>query len=392
MTTKSVQAIQTKTEAQAPDWAALAMERETPCISVYFPLGPSGATAKPDFAELKRLLQASQASFEGAPITAAEAEQMLRSQWHRVLESQPVEGGGAAAGLVLFLSGAFFACYQLPASFPARVVVGREFHIRPLLHLVSADDQFFVLAASQKHVRFFRCSRYGIHGMTLERIPEILRQDLETHSMEKQIQFHSGTPSLPGKKGVVFYGSEPDPKERILHFFRDIDQKVKGSLKGQHAPLVVAAVDYLFPIYKTANTYPHLLDASVAGNPDLTTPEALHAAAWKIVEKHLEEAKDRAFEVYKDHVNTERTSSSLRKVLPAAQEGRVRFLFVPEEAEQWGSLVPPETVHVHSNRGTGDQELLNLAAVLTIRGGGQVYVVAQNQLPEGAELAAAFRY
>ncbi|HXQ26049.1 MAG TPA: hypothetical protein VN822_06560 [Candidatus Acidoferrales bacterium] len=391
MTAKTTPAIQTNAEVQAPDWAALAAERETPCISVYLPLGSGAAAAKPEFAQIRRLLQTSQASFEGAPVTAAEAEVLLSSQWHRVLESQPVHGGGAA-GLVLFLSGGFFACYQLPASFPARVVIGREFYIRPLLHLVSADDQFLILAASQKHVRFFRCSRYGIHGLTLERIPELLRQDLETHSIEKQIQFHSGTPSLPGKKGVVFYGSEPDPKDRILRFFRDIDQKVKGSLKGQHAPLVVAAVDYLFPIYKTANTYPHLLETSIGGNPDLTTPEALHAAAWKVVEKHLEEAKDRSFGVYKDHINTDSTSSSLRKVLPSAQEGRVRFLFVPEETEHWGSLVPPETVHVHGKRENGDAELLNLASVLTIRGGGQVYIVAQNQLPEGAELAAAFRY
>jgi hypothetical protein len=59
--------------------------------------------------------------------------------------------------------------------------------------------------------------------------------------------------------------------------------------------------------------------------------------------------------------------------------------------EQWGSLVLPETVHLHSGQEPGDDELLNLAAVLTLRHEGPVYVVPPDELREGASLAAVFR-
>jgi len=95
--------------------------------------------------------------------------------------------------------------------------------------------------------------------------------------------------------------------------------------------------------------------------------------------------------MYKKLTNTPRTSSNLREVVVAAERGRVRYLFLPPEGEQWGSFVLPETVHVHQQAEPGDDELLNLAAVLTLRHEGRVYVVPAEQLREGASLAAVFR-
>jgi hypothetical protein len=95
--------------------------------------------------------------------------------------------------------------------------------------------------------------------------------------------------------------------------------------------------------------------------------------------------------MYKKLANTERTSSNLREILVAAARARIRYLFVPPGSEQWGEFVRPETVHLHAQQEPGDEELLNLAAVLTIRHEGQVYVVPPEELREGAPLAAVFR-
>jgi len=96
--------------------------------------------------------------------------------------------------------------------------------------------------------------------------------------------------------------------------------------------------------------------------------------------------------VYHEHVNTPLTSSNLRDVLAAAERGIIRSLFIPTTGERWGSLVPPATVHLHVKEEPGDDELLNLAAVLTIRHGGHVYVVPPEKLSEGADVAAVFRF
>jgi len=42
------------------------------------------------------------------------------------------------------------------------------------------------------------------------------------------------------------------------------------------APLVLAGVEYLFPIYQEANTYPDLVEEGITGNPENLKPEELH--------------------------------------------------------------------------------------------------------------------
>jgi len=368
-------------------FAALTGGHEPPCISLYTPTG-TGATER-DFARLVELLRTAEAGFAGASMTVEKAEELLKSQWHLVEQSASAHKN--ARGRAIFMAGKFFECHHLDEAVGERAVVGRAFFIRPLLPLMVAGGRFFVLAVSQKHVALFQGSRDGIHKLNVEMVPASLREDLQGQEFERQSQFHTAAPKSAGKRGSVFYGTDINQKERILHFFRTVDRTVARLLKGQSAPLVLAAVEYLFPLYKTANTYPHLLEKGVGGNPDILLPNALHAASWKLVESHLDEAKASALEMYKRLVNTERTSSNLLEILVAAERDRVRFLFVPPSGEQWGSFVLPETVHLHSQQEPGDDELLNLAAVLTLRHEGPVYVVPADELREGAPLAAVFR-
>ncbi len=371
---------------ETSQFAALTGGHESPCISLYSSAGTAG---KADLAHWMALLRTAREGLAGTPMTVEKAEEQLRSQWAVV--EQDTAAHKNAPGRAIFMAGNFFGCHHLAEPVAERAVVGRGFFVRPLLPVMIARGRFFLLAVSQKHAALYEGSRDGIHKLTVEMAPASLHEDLEGQEFDRQSQFHSAAPKSTGKRGSVFYGTDINQKERILHFLRTVDRTVARSLKGQSAPLVLAAVEYLFPLYKTANTYPHLLESGVAGNPDILSPEALHASSWKLVESYLEEAKMSALEMYKKLVNTERTSSNLREILVAAERGRVRYLFVPPSGEQWGSLVLPETVHLHSGQEPGDDELLNLAAVLTLRHEGPVYVVPADELREGAPLAAVFR-
>jgi hypothetical protein len=387
----NIQAAGAQAAIREPEYSALAASHEQPCVSIYTSANTSavGGT-KQGLTQFKKLLHTAAASFQGFSMNVAEAEELLTSHWRSIQENEPAHPG--AEGLAIFMSRDFFGRCHLPVATAERVVVGREFFIRPLLPFVPTDDRFFVLALSQKHVKLFEGSRRGIRERTMQEVPENLHEDLQGLPFERQYQMHTASSPSSRQKGAVYHGPSLDHKDRLIHFFRDIDRGVAASLKGQQAPLVVASVDYLFPIYKEANTYPDLLEDMVTGNPDLLSPYALHAASWRIIEKQLSEARARAFAVYQAHINSSRTSSNLRKVVTAAERGLVRFLFLPSEGEQWGTVADPETVHVHSGNEPGDDELLNLAAVLTIRRGGHVYVLPANQLPEGAEAAAVFRF
>jgi hypothetical protein len=387
-----------KNEVKEADLSLLAGAHVAPCISIYLSAGTSVDAVKRDRGHLNELLRAAEPDLRARSMTPDEVLELIEAG--RKANEVPQEPASApVTSLALFASNGLFHSYRLPAAFASRVLVGSEFFIRPLLSFAAGSDRFFLLALSQNHVRLFEGSRFKIRELALRKTPENLREDLETFHFERETGFHTTTtPSHSAnrrdKRGLVYHGAEPKPdrKERISHFFCDVEAGVAESLKGQNAPLVVATVDYLFPLYEKANTYAHLLGESISGNPDLLSPNALHSAAWKLAEKNIEAAHAKAFSVYQGHINSERTSTNVRKVVAEANSGHVRFLFVSQGAEQWGSLVPPDTVHVHAQREPGDDELLNLAAVLTIRNGGRVFVVPPDKLPQGATVAAVLRF
>jgi len=374
------------------DYAALAAEHVPPCISIYLSNISGAESTKQQRMRIRNLLEGAAPILKSFSVSFEEAEALATANWEAVEQSRPPHG--EAPGLALFASKGFFGYSHLSEPVPERIAVGSEFLIRPLLSLIPHRDRFYILTLSQKHAKLYEGSRRGIQERTLWDTPESLREDFEGYSFafERQYEMHTASSPQSLQKGAIFHGPSLRDKDRMIHFFHDVDKGVTNALKGQEGPLILAAVEYLVPMYRTENKYPHLLDHAIVGSPDRLTPKELYAAGWKIFEEELEKAAERAFAVYSEHANTPLTSSNLRETLTAAQRGLVRFLFVPSAGERWGSLVAPATLHLHSAQEAGDAELLNLAAVLTLRHGGLVYVVPQSQLREGADIAAVFRY
>jgi hypothetical protein len=370
------------------DYGLLAAEHRSPCISIYLESGRA-ETAEQRLLRPQSMLQAAESRLHDFSMSLSEAKSLL-SFALRPIAARPVPRP-APRGLGLFLSKDSTSYNYLREAVEDRVMVGHEFFVRPLLSLVPRDDRFFVLTLSQKHVKLYEGSTGGIEERALKGTPENVREDFKGHSFEREYQLHTASAHIPGQKGAIFHGPSLDQKDRIEHFLRDIDRGVAGALKGQRAPLILAAVDYLIPMYRDVTTYAHLADDAIVGSPDLLSPSELYSAVWQILEKNILKHGQSAFAVYMEHRNTPLTSSNLKDILGAAQLGLIRFLFLSASAERWG-VISPETVHVHSSREPGDSDLLNSAAILTLRHGGQVFEEAPNHLPDGAEAAAVFRF
>ncbi len=157
--------------------------------------------------------------------------------------------------------------------------------------------------------------------------------------------------------------------------------------------LVSCRVDYLFPIYREANSYPHLLEQGITGNPESLKAEELHGQAWGIVEPQFLKAQEEAMAKYKQLAGSARASKDLKKIVPAACEGRIDILWVTVGVQQWGFFDPDKcTIHIHAEPEFGDEDLLDFAAVHTILNGVTVYAMKPEEMPDEAPLAAVFRY
>jgi hypothetical protein len=82
------------------------------------------------------------------------------------------------------------------------------------------------------------------------------------------------------------------------------------ALQGGHGlSLVLAGVEYYFPIYREANSYPHLVEGVVAGNPEAQTIVDLHQRALGLVAPRFESDLAEASARYRALAGTGRTSN-----------------------------------------------------------------------------------
>jgi hypothetical protein len=347
-----------------------------------------------DRTRLKNLIRQAQESLQAYGLRPAEAESLLEPATN-LLGAIPF-WKDKRDGMALFLSPGGFRHYQLPARFEPLVVVAHRFHLKPLLSFLGGNE-FFVLALSQNAVRLFEGSRFGLSALDdLEGVPKSLADALKYDELIKQQQFRTGigVGGARGERAAMFHGqSADDAKDRILRYFRQIDQGLQDFLREEQAPLVLAGVEYLLPIYKEANTYQHLLSEGITGNPEGVSPEELHRQAWALVEPYFKREQERAAARYRQLAGTGKTSQDPREIVPAAYHGRVEFLFVAVGRQQWGDYDPgANQVHLHPEPQAGSFDILDLAATQTLLHGGAVYAVEPGEIPEEAQLAAVFRY
>jgi hypothetical protein len=372
---------------------ALIDERGSPCVTIYLPTHRLGPETQQDPIRLKNLLKQSEDRLRKNGLRGADAEKILEPA--RKLLKDTVFWQHQSDGLAVFASPKTFHSYRLPFSFTELVVVTDRFHVKPLLPLLSGDGRFYVLALSQKQVRLLQGTRHSVDDVNLEIVPTSLAEALSGEEREKQLQFR--TAARGGS--AIFHGhgsagDESEHKKDLLRYFKQIDRGLQDLVGAERIPLVLAGVDYLLPIYREANTCAQLVDAGIVGNPDGLSVGELHEKAWAILEPHFARAQARASAKYRELAGTGRTSGDLKTIVPSAYQGRVESLFVAVGVQLWGAFdASAGKLEVHESHQSGDQDLLDLAAVQTLAHAGDVFAVAPGAIPdERSPIAAVLRY
>jgi hypothetical protein len=133
-------------------------------------------------------------------------------------------------------------------------------------------------------------------------------------------------------------------------------------------------------------------DVFVSGSPDYLSPTELHAKAWPLVEQGLvaerEALRNRIYER-----ENPRASFGLPFVVGAAIRGQVDSLFIDCSRPWWGLYdAENDTVFVHPKAQPGDTDLVELAAVATLKHGGRVYAITSENANPDAAAQALLRY
>lgn len=363
-------------------------------VSLFMPTYKAGTEIRQNPTRLKNLLHKAEEHLAAVLPRPVEARKFLTPI--QQLLSDELFWQHPSDGLAVFLSQDMFRYYFLPLNFEELVVVSHRFHIKPLLPLFSSGERFYVLALSQNGVKLLQCTHYGAEEIDLAGIvPQSLAETLKYDESGRALQYHTGAAGK-GKESVIFHGQGLGDvaKKNILRYFQQIDRGLhREILREENAPLVVAGVDYLHPIYKEANTYQHLFDRGIAGNPEGLTAEELHKRAWTLLQPYFEQTQIEAISEYRQLVGTGHTSNNIEEIVPNAYTGRVKQLFVALGKQKWGTFDSnSNTIKLHEKAEPCDDDLLDLAAAYTFIHRGIVHAIQSEKIPDGVPLAAVFRH
>jgi hypothetical protein len=284
-----------------------------------------------------------------------------------------------SGSIVILRSPELFVTFSTPRQLPAVAAAGDRFHIRRILPVISFDREFYLLALGKNRTRLLNCTATTSGEMafgagTPVSLSEFMQTRQPDHTLENR---SSGGPATGSMKGVVFGTSSDadDEDEYLLHFFKAIDKGVHAVLRDSRAPLVPVAVEHELALYRRVNTYQHLVEPGVAGAPDGFKGGEMHARALHLAQSHMPEDVGKAMQEFDKLVGAGRASIDAQEIVKAASGGRVSHVYLKDGAEDGGKV-----------------DLLNDAVVETLRHGGEVRVLGENQMPPGATICARFRY
>ncbi len=363
-------------------------------VSLYMPTHKVGRETEQDPIRFKNLLQEAEKRLLAEGVRSPDVRKMLKPA--QDLMQKPGFWQKQSHGLAVFLTTDTFRFYRLPLPFEELVMITHSFHLKPLLPFFASDGHFYILALSQNQIRLLEGTHHRVDEIDLESMPQSMAETLEFEHYNTELQYHSGALSSgPKKSSGVFHSNDPhdEDKIKILHWFQKIDDELQNVIIGRQSPIVLAGVEYLFPLYKEANSFPHLVEEGIPGNPEELGLEELHKKAWPLVQPFFMQRQEQAAAQYYQLSETEKATTDIEEVVKAAHEGRVTDLFVALGVQVRGSFERnTNTVHIDEGTGIGDEDLLDLAAIQTILNGGTVYAVEPEQVPDHGLLAAVFRY
>lgn len=403
----------------------LANHRNEHCISIFIPThrvggevlnGQDSLRLKNQLQRVKNTLQDKNVDPRKIDALLSEAQKLHDDSnfWRHQLE-----------GLAIFISEDHFSYHRVPIEVEEFCSINNSFYLMPLLPLFSGDGLYYVVAVSKDKVRLLEGTRYYINELdTGDTLQQGIIEVLKNYDFEKGIQNQSSSQgggfigsggALPGgtqggggvnpsgnRGGGNFHGqgdNSADQETKLLfEYFRNLAEGLGTYVKSRRVPIVLAAVEYLHPIFHDATkgfNY-HVMEKGVTGSPDPLLPQELHKESWKIVEPYFNEEREKSRQSYLDLVGTGKTSYHLDEIVPAAHNGRIDSLFVARGAHKWGSFKPDsQDVDVHEDFKEGDVDLISKSAVQTILNGGQTFVVDASELPDKTiptEVVALMRY
>ena len=364
----------------ANDYADLAAWRGDIGVSLFLPTTPVTLDTDADRIQLKNLAKEAISQLE-----AAGADKRRVGPLAEELDDLVDDGDFwryQAKGLVIYATPDNLRTCRVPNTLEPMVKVSDRFHLNPLLRSTSFCNAGYVLALADGSVRLVEVSgelpaaAVPVSGMPTDAASSVGEASIATRSYSGRI------------------GGSEGKKVRLRQYARQVDAALRGLLAGSSLPLVLAAVEGLGAIYRSVNTYPHLVAQGIEGNPERLSDAELATAARDVFDAlHQAQIADWQ-DLYRARLNEDRATSDLVRAARAATYGAVGSLLVDMDQAVHGTIDETDgRVVFAESAGADSYGVADEVARRVLGSGGQVLAVRAADMPEpGQPVAAILRW
>lgn len=368
------------------DFEALARVEGT-CVSLYFPLQPTGLQGEGDSLRLKKAIEQAEEQLLARGCSKDDVGKLMASARDLPTSDQWAKRGRSMA---ILLGPGTQQCLPLTIDVAEEAWCDKYFRVRPLLPMVIESDRFYLLALSRNHVQLYEGNADELIPLQLKDMPRNMEDAVQAEVAERATRTHSAAMGGGGQRSTTFHGQGglPDSvKGEVSEFVALVARVVDSHLEGQTLPLVLATLDEVAAQWRRASNYSNTLEEIVGGTPDYQSPHELYEAAWGVVTRSFEQSRQESFRQACNPRGSGTVLKILDEVLPAAIAGRIETLFVDPRRPVYGEFDRESSrVEVYPPEIKGDSDLLELAIHETIGHRGRVYAMPQAEL-EAADTA-----
>jgi Bacterial archaeo-eukaryotic release factor family 7 len=369
-----------------------------PHLSLFLPAPViANDTAEEVGIRFDNLLRSAHASLTRYWMPELEAREFLRPL--ESLASEVLQLNQRRHNVAIFVCSKTCEVFRIDHPLSEQLTIARAFHFRPLLPCLDEPDPYAVLTLSQQRVALFASTHTGLEPVE-DFMPESFEKVEAELMVEPQTQARSTATGGRDKQGVVFHGqggARDVEKVDLANYLKHVDSSVCSYLR-QHmgTSLILAGVDSLTAMYRANSHCDRIVEHTLSGNIDHLSAEELQARVVSVAGDDLHNRRKQKGVRIREHDVLVATDPE--QVLVAASEGRIETLFIDRDATLYGIFMADQGTlkEVHrvpsGDPGDSSHDLIELAAVQTIKTGGSVYVVPADDMPVAKRMVAALRF
>ncbi|WJR77645.1 hypothetical protein [Bradyrhizobium sp. NP1] len=361
------------------DVKSLAAHRGDICASLYLPTTPVTREVAGDRIELKNLAKEALRQLDAAKADPRRVAALMEHLDDLVDDDEFWRF--QARSLAVLATPDNVRTFRVPNALVAMVEVSDRFHLKPLLRAIAFPNTCLVLALAEGAVRVIEVSAdlppavVKVDGLPKDAASAVGRSTVNDRSPSGRIQ-----------------GSEGQ-KVLLRQFARKVDHALRGLLTGSDIPLVLAAVEPLLSIYRSVNTYAHLIAAGIDGSPVYSTDAQLADRARALLDGLYRDEIGQWKKLFAVRESEGRATADIAQAARAATFGAVDSMLVDIDEVIPGAVDEKDgAVTFAKAAGAGNYGVVDEIASRVIRSGGRILGVRKADIPGGKSLAAILRY